>query len=86
MHSNECPISEKKEKEILKLKIKEEIRKVEELSLELIIKQEFSTVILKKLRELDNISKSDLLNIEILINNELKLKSTSAKIQNQMGG
>lgn len=75
----------KKEQEILELKIKEESRNVRELSLELITKQEFSKIILEKLNDLGTLSKSDLVSINMFIENELKLKSSRAQIQNQMG-
>jgi DNA-binding CsgD family transcriptional regulator len=75
----------KKEQEILKLRVKEENRNVRELSLELITKKEFSETILKKLRQFKQVSKSDLMNLEMFIQNELGIKSTRAELQNQMG-
>lgn len=75
----------RKEQQILELKVNEEVRNVQELSLELITKQSFSSVILERLRKLGTISKSDLVNIETFIENELRLKSTLAETQDKMG-
>ncbi len=74
------------EREILALKVMAEKRSVQELSLELISKKDFSEKILKKLAELEQVSKSDLMNMEMFIQNELEIKSTQAELQNQMGG
>ncbi len=77
--------SVKKEQEILELKIKEENRNVQTLSLELLNKKEFSKHILNRLAEIENISKVDMKTMEIFIHNELNIKSTRAQLQNQMG-
>ena len=47
--------------------------------------EHFSEIILKKLREFEQISNSDLMNLEMFIQNELGIKSTRAELQNQMG-
>ncbi len=78
-------IAAEKEQEILALKVKEENRSVQELSLELITKKDFSETVLKKLREFEQVSKSDLLNMEMFIQNELDIKSPRAALQDQMG-
>jgi len=74
-----------KEQEFLKLKIQEENRNVQALSHELLAKQDFSTKLIQQLEEFDSISKQELRNIELYIQNELDIKSTRAHLQNQMG-
>ncbi|MBL4704639.1 MAG: tetratricopeptide repeat protein, partial [Flavobacteriales bacterium] len=74
-----------KDQEILELKVKEESRNVQSLSLELQVKQEFSSSLINQLKQYENLTNSDLKNIEIYIQNELDVKSTRAQLQNQMG-
>ena len=75
----------KKEQDFLKLKVQEEGRNVRILSHELMFKQDFSKSLVKQLKQIENISKPALKNIEFFIENELDLKSTRAQLQNQMG-
>jgi len=77
--------SAKQKQEILALKVKEENRNVQTLSLELTTKQDFSKVVLNKLKDIENISKADLKNMEMFIQNEVDIKSTRAQLQDQMG-
>ena len=76
----------KKEQDLLALKVQEEIKNVQLLSLELQIKRNFSTNLIKQLDQLENITKPEVKNIELYIQNELDIKSTRALLQNQMGG
>jgi DNA-binding CsgD family transcriptional regulator len=78
-------VTAKKEQEILELKVKEENRNVQALSLELTTKKDFSTVVARKLQEIENISNADIRNVKQFIQNELDIKSTRAQLQNQMG-
>jgi DNA-binding CsgD family transcriptional regulator len=48
-------------------------------------KQGFSRSLILQLKQIENISKPALKNIEFFIKNELDLKSTRAQLQNQMG-
>ena len=48
-------------------------------------KQGFSRSLILQLKQIENISKPALKNIEFFIENELDLKSTRAHLQNQMG-
>ena len=48
-------------------------------------KQDFSRSLILQLKQIENISKPALKNIEFFIKNELDLKSTRAQLQNQMG-
>jgi DNA-binding CsgD family transcriptional regulator len=48
-------------------------------------KQDFSKSLILQLKQIENISKPALKNIEFFIENELDLKSTRAQLQNQMG-
>ena len=73
------------EKELLKLKVKEESRNVQVLSHELTVKQDFSENLINQLGQLESISKPELNSIEFFIQNELDIKSTRAHLQNQMG-
>ncbi len=75
----------KKEQEILELKVKEEARSVQTLSLELMAKKDVSKSLLGKLHELENVSKVDLKKMGMFIQNELDLKSTRAQLQHEMG-
>ena len=75
----------KKEQDFLKLKVQEESRNVRILSHELMFKQGFSRSLILQLKQIENISKPALKNIEFFIKNELDLKSTRAQLQNQMG-
>ena len=75
----------KKEQDFLKLKVQEEGRNVRILSHELMFKQDFSKSLILQLKQIENISKPALKNIEFFIENELDLKSTRAQLQNQMG-
>ncbi len=75
----------KKEQEVLTLKIKEESKNVQALSLELTTKQGFSEGLIQELDKLSSISKPELKGIEIYIQNELDVKSTRAHLQTQMG-
>jgi len=75
----------KKEQNFLKLKVQEEGRNVRILSHELMFKQDFSKSLILQLKQIENISKPALKNIEFFIENELDLKSTRAQLQNQMG-
>jgi DNA-binding CsgD family transcriptional regulator len=68
-----------------KLQIQEEIKNVSLLSHELITKKDFSVRLIGQLNRLETISKSELRNVEFFIKNELKVKSSIANLQNQMG-
>ncbi|MDG1477178.1 MAG: hypothetical protein P8Q14_08535, partial [Vicingaceae bacterium] len=74
-----------KEQEILALKVKEESKNVQALSLELLMKKDFSSKLVKELDQLENITYSEIKNIEIFIQNELEVKSDRAHLQSQMG-
>ena len=74
-----------KEQEILELKIKEENRNVQALSLELNLKQDFSKILVNRLEEFDNVTSSDIKGLELFIQNELEIKSTRVQLQNEMG-
>ena len=74
-----------KEQDFLKLKVQEESKSVQILSQELTFKKDFSKSLVHKLKEIENISKPALNNIEFFIENELDIKSTRALLQNQMG-
>jgi DNA-binding CsgD family transcriptional regulator/competence protein ComGC len=73
------------EQEILKLKVENESKNVQALSLELEFKQGFSKRIIKELDDLNQIQKPELKKIEIFIQNELDIKSARAELQNKMG-
>ncbi|PCI94698.1 MAG: hypothetical protein COB15_13670 [Flavobacteriales bacterium] len=75
----------KKEKEFIELKMIEESKNVQVLSHELLVKQDFSATLIKQLAKLDNVSKPQIKNIELFIQNELDVKATRAKIQSKMG-
>jgi len=74
----------KKEQELLELRVKEEGKNVQMLSLELIAKKDFSGLLLNKLKDFDNISPSDLKSIDFFVQNELELKSTRARLHNDI--
>lgn len=74
-----------KEQDFLELKVESESKNVQALSLELSVKKDFSKSLVDKLKDFENVSKSDVKNIEIFIQNELDIKSTRADLQNQMG-
>ena len=75
----------KKEEQLLLLKVKAEEKNVQTLSLELFLKQDFSTTLIKRLDQLENISKPELNNIGLFIQNELDVKSTRAQLLDKMG-
>lgn len=75
----------RQEQEILKLKVENESKNVQALSLELEVKQAFSTGLIKELSQFEQISEPELKNIEIYIQNELEIKSARAELQNKMG-
>ena len=77
--------SAKQEQEILKLKVENESKIVQALSLELEVKQGFSTSLLKELSQLEHISNPELKNIEIFIQNKLDIKSARAELQSKRG-
>ena len=75
----------RQEQEILKLKVENESKNVQALSLELEVKQAFSIGLIKELSQFEQISEPELKNIEIYIQNELEIKSARAELQNKMG-
>jgi DNA-binding CsgD family transcriptional regulator len=77
--------SARQEQEILKLKVENESKNVQALSLELELKEGFSTNLLNELSKLDHISSPELKNIEIFIQNELSIKSARAELHTKMG-
>ena len=76
---------DQKEQDFLKLKVQEERRNVQELTHELLFKQNFTTRLVNKLDQLETVSNPELKNIELFIQNELDVKSVRAQLQNQMG-
>ena len=64
---------------------REIVKNVQFLSHELLSKQDFSTNLIKKLDQIENITKPELKSVELFIQNELDIKSTRAMLQNQMG-
>ena len=75
----------KQREEILARKVKEETRNVQTLSLELIAKQNFSERVIEELSEIENVSKTELIAMELFIQNELEIKSTRAELEVEMG-
>mgnify|MGYP001487789005 CR=1 FL=1 len=75
----------KQEQKFLELKMKEESKNVEALSLELMVKEGFSSKLVKELGQLVSITKPEIKNIELFIQNELDVKSPRVQIQEQMG-
>ena len=78
--------SAKQKQRILALQVKDEAKNVQALSLELMMKKDFSATLINQLKLIENVSKSDLNGIEIFIQNELDIKSTRAELEEQMGG
>lgn len=74
-------VLELKEKEILRMKIEEESKHTKMLALELKNKQDFSGELLTQIKEIESISKTDFLGLEMFIQNELDLKNTRIKLQ-----
>lgn len=75
----------KTEQEFLELKVKEETRNVKALSLELLVKQDFSMNLIEQLDQVEGISRADKTNIQLYIQNELDVKSARAQFEDQMG-
>lgn len=75
----------RKEQDILSMKVDQEAKNVKSLSLELIMKDDFSNVLVKKLNSIESLSSSEIKNVEMFIQNELAVKSVRAQLQNQMG-
>jgi len=73
------------EQKILELKINQESKNVKALSLELMVKQNFSSKLVNELNQLETITKPEIKAIEIYIKNELNVKSARVIIQEQMG-
>ena len=71
--------------EILALQVKEETRNVQTLSLELIAKQNFSERVIEELSEIEGVSKTEMIAMELFIQNELEIKSTRAELEGEMG-
>ncbi len=74
-----------KEQDILSMKVDQEAKNVKALSLELIMKDDFSNVLVKKLNSIESLSSSEIKNVEMFVQNELGVKSVRAQLQNQMG-
>jgi len=72
------------QQEILEIRVREENRNVHMLSLELIAKKDFSSLLLGKLKKIESVSPSDLRSIALFIQNELGLKTTRAKLHNDL--
>lgn len=75
----------KKEQEILVLKVQEESKNVQELSLELTVKNDFSRSLSKELQKLEGLSSSDRRHIEMFVQSEMDIKSTRAELQGEIG-
>ena len=75
----------KKEQEILELKVEEENKNVQLLSLELNAKKEYSRAILERIKQEEILSEKGMKAIEFFIKNELDLKSTRVQLQNRVG-
>ncbi|MFT5777363.1 MAG: DNA-binding CsgD family transcriptional regulator [Crocinitomicaceae bacterium] len=73
------------EENYLKLKVTEVNKNVQVLSHELLVKQDFSSRLMKQLDQLSTLSDSEIKNIELFVQNELNVKSTRAQLQNKMG-
>ena len=74
----------RKEQEFLQLKLTAESENVKIISHELFVKQDFSSSLIDKLDQLENISKPELKHIELFIQNELNVKSDRADLQIHM--
>ncbi len=75
----------KKEQEVLELKVEEENKNVQLLSLELNAKKEYSRAILERIKQEEILSEKGMKAIEFFIKNELDLKSTRVQLQNRVG-
>jgi len=84
MKETELKLSHK-EQDFLELKVENESKNVQALALELSLKKDFSKSLVDKLNDIESVSKTDVKNIELYIQNELDIKSTRADLQNQMG-
>jgi len=82
--SNQNLTLKTKEQELLELKSKSDNKKINTLALELNVKKDFSDKLIKKIEKIDGIKKVDLINIEHFIHNELDLKSSRAKLHNDI--
>ncbi len=79
---------EKANKELLEIKVKNENEKIQSLALELVSKKKFSESLIAELRKLEGVSNHEIRSLELLVRNELDLKSSRVKFQkdiNQLG-
>lgn len=75
---------EKTKKELLEIKVETEHAKLKSLALELITKNQFSELLITELKKIEEIPHGKIRELEILIRNELDLKNSQAKLQEEI--